>query len=168
MRRNDGGMTTIEAITAMVIISIACTLVYSASSTALAAGKKSLVACRAISTISLSDRALRNFAQEVRIPFWERHCEFETSDDSVVIPWYRGIRDQTLRLEAAEHSLSITGTSAEGEKKIIVLRGMDEIAIKPIAPDGEKATGIEVSWKSGGQEYRSILSFGSSFPETDK
>ncbi len=165
MKRNDEGITTLEALVAMVIISLACTLVFGTAYVIISSSRKTVTSCKAISAINISDRAMRELVSEVRIPYWERHAPVEISGESIVLPWYRGIRGQTLAVRAGDNSLHMEIQLREGTENIMLLRDMDDISVTPAYTESRVLVGLEVSWKSGTHEFRSLLPVGSFFPE---
>lgn len=158
-------MTTIETLAAVTIVSIAAALTFAAVSAAIAADTRTLATCREISAVSFSDRALRDFAENVRIPFWERHFDVVEEGNSVTIPWYLGVRNQTITFSPGEESLTVSVLTADGEKKTSLLRGMGDIAVSVIRTAKGSPTGIEFSWESNRRKYASRVAFGTAFPE---
>lgn len=158
-------MTTIETLAAVTIVSIAAALTFAAVSAAIAANTRTLAACREISAVSFSDRAMRDYAEDVRIPFWERHFDVIEEGNSVTIPWYLGVRDQTITFSPGKEALTVSVITADGERKASLLRGMGDIAVSVVRTAKGSPSGLEVSWASNKKKYASRVAFGTVFPE---
>ena len=168
MKNNDGGTTTLETLIAVVIVSLACTLIFASATLILSSGGKTSAAVRTISSVTVADRLLRVLVGGVRIPYWERHAAIIENADSFNIPWYHGKRGDELNLAVTESGLEITVPGAEAPVKYVVLRQMKNISISLISSSGGQPSGVTVSWYSLSHQYQSTLPFGSFFREAGK
>lgn len=168
MKNNDGGTTTLETLIAVVIVSLACTLIFASATLILSSGRKTSAAVRTISSVTVADRLMRDLVGGVRIPYWERHAAISENAGSFTIPWYRGKRGGELSLTVTEEGLEITVPGAEAPAKYVVLRQMKNITLGLIASSGGQPSGVTVSWDSLSHQYQSTLPFGSFFREADK
>lgn len=165
MKIDEDGITTIETLIAVIIVSISCALAFSSVTAVLRSGKRTESAVHTIASVSLSDREMRRLALGVKIPLWERRCLAQVTDDSIIIPWYKGIRENTIKFTTINQALEITVKNNEKEDKVLLLRNMQDINISIIESKAGMPKGLDVSWVSGQHQFHSTLPFGSAYRE---
>lgn len=132
-RHPEAGFTLVEALVSLAIFSIVAVSVWTGAGLGLRAAAGIVREAKANAALSALDGLVRAEAQRIVVPFWEapigevrssvtfyadRENEADGSDRTgeetvTVLPWYRGVKDSTLRFETHGRSVAVTAAGIE-------------------------------------------------------
>ena len=171
MKTTDAaGFTTLEAIVAILVVSIAGAALFAGVFTALRGMEKEKRTIIDASLILKTDRAIRDAVGKVRIPFWERDTAITITDDEANIPRYEGKRDCFLHIKWIDSKLSIQTQEKDEVLSTVNLTGLDDVSIELLTDTStdKSPVGLDISWYIHDREYHTIAAFASAPLENEQ
>lgn len=157
-KNNEAGSTTIEALVALLILSIAGAALVAGSSGGIAAAVRAQRAAKNATTVLRLDDTVRRAALRVRLPYWDRSAASALAASgagSLSVPWFDGVAAETLRLSVEGENLTV-----EGGGVTTTISGLRNIAAEFIAGADEAVKGIDLRCEIGGRQVHVVAPFG--------
>jgi type II secretory pathway pseudopilin PulG len=162
-KNNDAGSTTIEALVALLILSIAGAALVAGTSGGIAAAVRAQGAAKDATTVLRLDDAVRRAALRVRLPYWDRSAVASAVAEAgaaagagaLTVPWFDGVADETLRLSIEGETLKV-----ESGGTTTIFSGMQNTAAKFITEKDDSVKGIDLRCEIGGRQVHIVAPFG--------
>jgi hypothetical protein len=106
-----------------------------------------------VALLSQDDR-IRAAVGQVRIPYWERSAEIEREGNDLVIPWFGGTKERTLRIGIREKRLFM-----EADGIVSTFEGIENPELRPL-PSGTAPLALEIVYEAEGRALRILAPFG--------
>lgn len=163
-KNNEAGSTTIEALVALLILSIAGAALVAGSSGGIAAAVRAQRAAKDATTVLRLDDVLRRAALRVRLPYWDRSAASAatgtqtgagTAAGALSVPWFDGVAAETLRLSVEGEKLTV-----EDGGVTTTFSGLRNIAAEFIVGADDSVSGIDLRCEIGGRQVHVVAPFG--------
>ena len=155
---NETGSTTIEALVALFILSIAGAALVAGARGGIASAAGAQRAAKSSISILRLDDAVRRAANRVRIPYWGYSVPVVDEGQTLSIPWYDGDPTLTLRL-----SLSADTVLLETGEEKYTFTGTQNVKQDLVLDRGGSVKGIDLQYEINGRQIRVLAPFGA-FP----
>jgi hypothetical protein len=155
MQSHDSGSTTFEALTAVLILSVAGAAALAAATGGMRAYRASRAASVTAARALAVDDALRSVAREIRVPLWERRYRVESDGRSMQIAYWRALAEASLRIEGTDAGLALV--LPEGSR---FFEKVQLTYLGPV-PDGDAPPrGIRADYTIGDRSFSTVAEFG--------
>lgn len=157
----ESGISTIEALVALAIISIVGMAILGGASTSFKAIGRVRDAAIDTAAVFAIDDWLRSDMEKVRIPYWAQSSQITINDTMIEFPWYEGMQEHTFRLYVSDGSLyaEIADPHNVSRRKIA---NVTSFKGELITDEGMLPTALRISYGIRDKDYVSVLPFGSS------
>lgn len=158
--RWDSGISTIEALVAVAIVSLSVAALVSGSFSALTAARKARTASIKAIAILRADQVLRDSIGRVRIPFWSRTTRPDVQSASLSLPWFDGNKERALKASIRDSVLVVESSDEGGEQTIASIAGFDEATFTFVERDDGFPVAVDVRYRIRGTESRTLAPLG--------
>ena len=159
--KSDLGISTIEALIAVALVSISLIALASGSFSAIKAANKSRHAAISMHEILVADSIFRDFVGNVRIPYWDQKSKISIEPKKLELPWLNGARDSYLILSADNDSVIISNRINDAETKIKTIKSCKDASFSAIESSNGRVIGITLTVEFDSREFTITAPFGS-------
>jgi hypothetical protein len=110
-----------------------------------------------------ADTLIRSGIEAVTIPYWELNFDPVRREQSLVIPWYEGRKEDHLELLFSQDGELIMETESQGKtKRQVLMNNLEDAAITLWKDEAQIPRGIDIMYRYHGRVYQTRSAFGSS------
>ncbi len=102
-----------------------------------------------------TDDRLRAAVGQVRIPYWQRSAKIERDGNDLVIPWFQGMKDRTLRVGLRDDRLFMMADDV-----VTRFERIENADIRVLSTNGAMPVGLEIAYTLEDRDVRIVAPFG--------